>query len=222
MTTVVMFDFYGTLARAVEWGPPFEDVLARRGLVLPDVAEARWADDGLDHGEHSVDRDAYVRWEHERLRRVASACGAPDGDVEELVSDLYAASKDYRLAAYDEVPDTLADLRRRGLAVAVCSNWDWDLDKALADVGLEGLIDVAVTSAQAGARKPHPRIYETALARAGVPPAGALFVGDTWEPDVEGPRRAGMRAVQVWRPDQHEGPPPPGAIATLAEVGGLL
>ena len=222
MSEAVLFDFYGTLARAVAWGPPFEDVLGRRGLALADAPEARWEDDGLDHAEHSRDRDTYVRWEHDRLRRLARACGALDGDLDDIVAELYAASKDYVLAAYDEVAGTLSDLRQRAVTVAVCSNWDWDLDNALAAAGLPGMVDVVVTSAQAGARKPHPRIYETALVRCGVGPGDALFVGDTWEPDVEGPRRAGIRAVQVWRPDQHAEPPPPGAITDLRAVLDLL
>lgn len=79
MVSAVLFDFYGTLARAVSWGPTLEDVLARRGLHLdPDVHD-RWqaeSTDGVEHAEASIDRDRYVAWERERLCRLVEGCGA--------------------------------------------------------------------------------------------------------------------------------------------------
>ena len=216
MTRAVLFDFYGTLARAVSWGDTHEQVFTRRGLVYD---EAAWSDrwvggalDGEEHAEHSLSAGHYKAWELERLRQRSRAAGVGDDDLDALVDDLYAASKDYVLATYPEVPEVLAELRERGLVLAVCSNWDWHLDKAMGEVGLTEMFDVVVTSAQAGARKPHPRIFTHTLERCRIDAADALFVGDTWGPDVEGPLAAGMRtAVHVRREDhRHQsGPPPP-------------
>ena len=216
----VLFDFYGTLARAVAWGDTHEQVFARHGLVFD---AARWghnfvgeSNDGDEHVEHSASRDAYVAWEVDRLRRRARNCGVGDDELDALVADLHTAAKTYTLKAYDEVPDVLGALRRRGLTVGICSNWDWDLDRAIASAGLVGRADVVVTSAQAGARKPHPRIFRHTLERCGVEPAETLFVGDTMYADVEGPIAYGMRAVHVWRDDMvgDPGPLPAGATRT--------
>lgn len=209
----VLFDFYGTLARAVSYGLRFEDVFERWGLELDERFHDAWTvqtADGQAHFEYSKSRDTYRAWERQRLRAAVSACGVPTADVEGLVTDLHAASKDFTLKAYDEVPEVLAEFRQRGVIVAVCSNWDWDLDRALENAGLGGLAHVAVTSARVGARKPHPAIYQDTLARCRITPAEAVFVGDTWGPDVEGPLAAGMAtAVHVWRDDAaHRGPPP--------------
>jgi len=202
----VLFDFYGTLARAVTWGETHEEIFARRGL---DGAREAWgsqwvggAVDGEDHVEHSASRDAYTAWEIDRLRTRARACGVAADELEPLVADLHRATKTYTLGAYDEVAEVLVELRRRGLVLAVCSNWDWDLERAVASVGLDGLLDTIVTSAQAGARKPHPRIFDHTLGLCGLAPEETLFVGDTWGPDVEGPLAAGMRPVHLWRHDQ--------------------
>lgn len=216
----MLFDFYGTLARAVSWGDTHEQVFARHGLPF-DAEQWGWnfvgeANDGDEHLEQSANRGAYVAWELERLRGRARRCGVGEDDLEALVADLHTSSKTYTLKAYDEVADVLAELRRRGLILAICSNWDWDIDRAVAGAGLEGAVDVVVTSAQAGARKPHPRIFRHTLQRCYVAPPEALFVGDTVYADVEGPLTYGMAALHVWRDDRVGEPPPLPAGATRA------
>ncbi|QHC21219.1 HAD family hydrolase [Streptomyces sp. GS7] len=229
----VILDFYGTLVRLVEPLPPsHRSLFARRGLT---EAAERWGDqwavgprDGEEHTAHSVSEQAYRAWEVDRLRRRARDCGVPEPVAGELAVELDRAMKDLRLALFDDVVDTLAELRARGVRVAVCSNWYWDLDRAIEDVGLAGLVDTAVTSARAGARKPHPLIYRAVLERCQVPAGQALFVGDMWEPDVAGPLACGMRAAHLWRADRVvEGVAPPlpdGAvrISSLAALSGLL
>jgi putative hydrolase of the HAD superfamily len=62
----------------------------------------------------------------------------------------------------------LGELRRRGLTIGVCSNWGWDLEAALRATGVDALIDVALTSARVGYRKPHGAMYESMLSALGV------------------------------------------------------
>ena len=123
---------------------------------------------------------------------------------------------------------SLAELRSRGLRLVICSNWDWDLREAVEEAGLTDAFDALVSSAWVGARKPHPRIYADALAEAAVEPGDALFVGDTWGPDVEGPVAAGIRAVYLRReghwPDgtcPHDEPAETGT-PVIGDLRGLL
>ena len=109
------------------------------------------------------------------------------------------------MVPYPEAVATLASLRDSGLAIGVCSNWGWELDAFLDQVGLLALVDAGVTSARAGARKPHPDIYDVSVSALDVEPAEVVFVGDSWEPDVRGPRRLGMTAVHVWREEERRG-----------------
>ena len=106
------------------------------------------------------------------------------------------------MVSYPEAAADLSSLREAGLAIGVCSNWGWELDAFLEQAGLLGLIDASVTSARAGSRKPHPGIYDMAVSALGVDIGEIVFVGDSWEPDVRGPRRMGMTAVHVWREEE--------------------
>lgn len=210
----VIFDFYGTLAEAVSWGPSLSAVLESHGFGEPDEA-GFWRTatvDGLDHREHSVSRDAYVAWERRRLLDYARSAGVPDDHLDVVVDDLYQAAKTFELAVYPETRDVLEALQSAGARLAVCSNWDWDLPDMLARLELADAFDVVVTSARAGARKPHPHIYRHTLDTVGAPADRALFVGDSWEPDVTGPLSFGLRALHVVREPSDDLPDlPPGA-----------
>ena len=228
MTAAVLFDFYGTLARATAWGATHDEVLARRGYEPSEALRGWLSDDGLydgqEHHEHSRSRDHYRAWELERLRALARRAGVGPDDLETLVADLDAAGKEFTLTAFGDAAVALRELRSRDVVVAVCSNWDWDLDRALVATGLADLVDHQVTSARAGVRKPHPHIYEHTLVRCGVAAQDALFVGDSLSCDVQGPLNVGIGAVHVWRGDVDPPPLPTGArrVRDLRELLDLL
>jgi putative hydrolase of the HAD superfamily len=203
----VIFDFYGTLAETRDWGPSWEELVAELGYELPREVRERWWNDGIDgieHDEHSRSRDHYVAWQQARVRGMLGDAGVSPADQDTLIARVREISGHRRIDAYDEVTAVLAALRDRGLALAICSNWDWDLHEAIESAGLAGEVDVVVSSAWVGARKPHPRIFRHTVELLGIAPDRILFVGDTWSCDVEGPRAAGLRPVYLRRP--HFGP----------------
>jgi len=95
--------------------------------------------------------------------------------------------------AFDLVPGGRAacdDLTRAGLRLCVVSNWDIGLSEHLQRLGLDLPV---VTSAEAGAPKPDPAVFELALQRLGVAaPVRAVHVGDD-PADEAGARAAGLR-----------------------------
>jgi putative hydrolase of the HAD superfamily len=207
VASAVIFDFYGTLARwADSRASKYDEVFAAHGYTLhPEVLEDYFSRyDGADHAEHSVNEEAYEAWVRLRLRDLTGACGVDGTHTEDLIDALRESDRG-PMVAYPEAEATLAHLRKAGLAVGVCSNWGWELDAFLREVGLLHLVDAGVTSARAGTRKPHPGIYARATEALDVDPRHAVFVGDSWEPDVCGPRRIGMTAVHVWREEERIG-----------------
>ena len=94
-------------------------------------------------------------------------------------------------------PEVLEELKKRGLRLAVVSNWDVLLPRVLAAMGLLPYFDAVFASAALGVKKPDPAIYAHALKALDLRPEEVLFVGDRPDADVEMPRRLGMRSLQV-------------------------
>ena len=118
------------------------------------------------------------------------------GRIEKLATDALAKTKSRPFKVdFEELPGAAAacrSLAEAGLRLAVVSNWDIGLHEHLGRLGLDALVDVVVTSAEAGAPKPAPALFELALARLGVSPAQGVHIGDA-PADQEGARAAGMR-----------------------------
>jgi putative hydrolase of the HAD superfamily len=199
----VVFDFYGTLAETRDWGPSFEEIVADLGYELPSDVRDRWWNDGIDgieHDEHSHSRDHYVAWQRARMLGMLSEAGVAECHHDEFIARVHEISGHRRLDAYDEAHDVLTELRSSGYQLAVCSNWDWDLLDAIDAASLTDTVDLIVSSAWIGARKPHPRVYTHMVEQLEVAPGEILFVGDTWTCDVVGPRAAGFTPVYLRRP----------------------
>jgi putative hydrolase of the HAD superfamily len=99
------------------------------------------------------------------------------------------------MVAMPDAGSGLRALKAAGFTIAVCSNWGWDLRKDLEGTGFIEDVDVLVTSAQAGYRKPHPHIYGSTLDLAGFAADDAVFVGNSLRTDVLGPEKAGIRSL---------------------------
>jgi putative hydrolase of the HAD superfamily len=109
-----------------------------------------------------------------------------------------------------DVVSTLEELQRRGLRLGVVSNAAYlpRLMRAqLAALGLAKYFSGVIFSSEIGVRKPHPAIYQDALAKLGVEPSRTVFVGDRVREDVQGPKSLGMRAVltREWRQEDDPG-----------------
>jgi putative hydrolase of the HAD superfamily len=220
----VIFDWFGTLAEwphgsTSSYASVFSDHGHRVDPAVFDRYHARW--DGVDHREHSTSRDTYLAWSRQRLMDLATECGVADRQMDVLVDALVDADRRTSMVVYPEVRPVLGELRRRGLAIGVCSNWGWDLEGALHATGVDALIDVAVTSARVGYRKPHGAMYESILGALRVAAPEAIFVGDSWEPDVLGPIGAGMRSVHVDRAHGESAGSLPPLVAGATRISNL-
>jgi putative hydrolase of the HAD superfamily len=100
------------------------------------------------------------------------------------------------------VPETLAELRRRGIRTAIISNCTEEVALVWDESPFAGLADAAVFSATAGCMKPEPRIYELACRELDVAPSDCLFVGDGANDELGGAQRVGMTPVLIHPPGE--------------------
>ena len=138
----VLLDFYGTLARATHW-VSVDDVLAEHGVELERRASATatgtTASTGSSTSSTPQSRDHYVAWQRKRILSMLVGDRRPPRRVR---GDRRQAARRER----DPGPRAYAEAARgarrrcgpRACALAICSNWDWDLAEAVEEVGLTG------------------------------------------------------------------------------------
>ena len=192
----VTFDANGTLLRLVDPVPVLRDLLRGHGVDLTekDVASA-FADEARYYADHCVsghDDESLAALRRECLGTFLASAGARL-DPEELFEGYTGA---FSFEILPDVTTVLRQLRSHGLALAVVSNWDVSMHARIEELGLAGLVDVAVASSDAGASKPDPAIFHHALGLLGVSPDRALHVGDL-PADEDGAAAAGMHFAHV-------------------------
>jgi YjjG family noncanonical pyrimidine nucleotidase len=132
----------------------------------------------------------------ERFRKVFRALGVTlDAADVDAVASAYRSGYMTARRALDGAAALLTALRPHARIAIVTNNLLQEQQDKLAHCGLTPLVDVLIASEDVGVSKPDPRIFRIALDRAGVGAPEAVMVGDAWENDVAGARRAGIRAV---------------------------
>jgi putative hydrolase of the HAD superfamily len=116
----------------------------------------------------------------------------------------------------------LTALQERGLIVGAVSNWVWNLPELLHALDLVRHFDFIAASARIGFEKPHPRIFEWALERAGVPADTVIHVGDHIGADVEGARAVGIAGVLIDRAERFTRADPPDGVPVIRSLTELL
>lgn len=200
----VVFDFFGTLVESDGAQAWVEELLQQHGYAIDQDIWDRWSFDkwdGREHHDASQSEHHYAQWEQSVWHGMFDEGSVPQTTATQILEALRAILDTNPFRPYPETLQTLEELRDRGLALALCSNWNWQLNHHAEGAGLAHLFDAAVSSAWAGARKPHPLPFESILSKIDVQPHEALFVGDSWRCDIEGALDVGMSAVHVCRVD---------------------
>jgi HAD superfamily hydrolase (TIGR01662 family) len=140
--------------------------------------------------------------EKDLKRRLLTALGV---EADERTLQTYttaietAFSQDDVIRPYPEVEEVLTSLEALGYRLGIISNWSWDLRDRVRQAGLDTYFEIVWASAYAGCNKPHPDIFQQALAQLNLAPAQALYVGDRYDHDVVGARNAGVDAALLDR-----------------------
>ena len=187
----VTIDAFGTLVTLADPVDALVDALAAHGVERSrtQVADAFRAEVAyyVPRSHEGRDEATLALLRQDCARVFLDAADARDLDAAEFAPAFVAALEFEPVAGAVEACEALS---HRRVPVAVVSNWDIGLKEYVRRLGLSLPV---ITSAEAGAPKPDPRIFRLALERLGsVAPERAVHVGDS-AADEEGARAAGMR-----------------------------
>jgi 2-haloacid dehalogenase len=214
-----VFDAYGTLFDFASAANRCRDVLGDKTAALTTL----WRDKQLQYtwlrslqGLHAD----FWQVTGDALDYTLETLGLSDPSLRERLMQLYLS-----LDAFPEVPAVLQRLKSEGYATAVLSNGSPSmLTAAVNGAGIGPLLDHVISIEDAGVFKTHPRTYQLAIDRLGIPKSAISFQSsNAW--DAHAASAFGMRVVWCNRYGQRrERLPgsPDREIRTLAELPALL
>jgi len=214
-----VFDAYGTLFDFASAARSCRDVLGDN----IDRLTALWRDKQLQYtwlrglqGRHAD----FWQVTGDALDFALETLGMNRPGLRDRLMELYLT-----LDTFPEVRHTLQRIKGSGLPSAILSNGSPKmLDAVVKATGLDALLDAVLSVEEAGVYKPHPKVYQLAVDRLGVPAAAIAFQSsNAW--DAYAASAFGMRVV--WcnrygaRPEHLPGAPDH-VVTTLAELPQLI
>jgi 2-haloacid dehalogenase len=214
-----VFDAYGTLFDFASAAKACRDVLGENAERLT----ALWRDKQLQYtwlravqGRHAD----FWQVTGDALDFTLETLGIADAGLRQRLMNLYLT-----LAVFPEVPDVLRRLKQAGMRTAILSNGSPAmLDAAVKGARLDDLLDAVLSVEEAGVYKPHPKVYQLAVERLGVPASAIVFQSsNAW--DAHAASAFGMQVV--WcnrygqRPERLPGAPDR-EVKSLAELPDLV
>lgn len=228
----VTFDVTGTLIHPPRVPEIYAEVLSRHGIRAPveRVAElfplvleemSCRVSPGVDR--YRAHPDGPQGWWKDLLNRLCRYLEQPEPSPFAAAELYHRFSQREAWEIYPDVRPTLEALRRRGLALAVISNFDDRLGRLLTHLDLVRYFDAVVFSFTLGVEKPDGRLFRHTLELLRVSPAEALHVGDRPREDVEGALGVGMAALWLDRSDPvaAEGPTKPALVPTVRTLAAV-
>jgi 2-haloacid dehalogenase len=214
-----VFDAYGTLFDYASAAARCTDVLGEQVGPLT----ALWREKQLQYTWLRSLQGRYVGFSQvtsEALEFALEAFGLRDPALQARLMSLYST-----LECFPEVPAMLARVKAAGLQTAILSNGSPQmLASAVAHARIERFFDLVLSVDEVGVYKPHPKVYQLAVDRLGLPPGAISFQSSNgW--DAYAASTYGMRVVWCNRyPQPAERLPgkPDSIISSLAQLPALV
>lgn len=182
----VFFDLGGVIVRT-EYQAPRQHLAERLGLEYEDLVQAVFDSETARRATlGEISEEDHWLAVGRRFRRPAS-------EVKALKDEFFGGDiLDHELIEF------IRSLRPRYKTGAISNAWN-GLRQYMIEHKFEDAFDQVTISAEVGAAKPQPRIFELALEGLGVKAAQAVFVDDFLE-NIEAARSLGMAAVHFRDP----------------------
>ncbi len=144
---------------------------------------------------------------------------SPDADLAAHLNALYLKHRFEDIQLFDDVLPALNVLQGHYM-MGLLSNGNTYPERC----GLAGYFQFVVLAQDYGVQKPDPRLFEIAIKRAGCTKRQLLHIGDSFQNDIIGAKRAGVKSVWLNRQDKDNGTgqQPDFEISSLRELAEIL
>lgn len=136
---------------------------------------------------------------HNRMLRLQCMAELLNRPLFPHVCNMYHAYWDTLLAHMEPEPgilELLAELKKLGLRIGIGTDMTAYIQyRKLEQLQVSSFIDMIVTSEEAGVEKPHSRLFELCVDKAGCKPQECVFIGDNVKKDVLGAISSGLYGV---------------------------
>ena len=207
----VLFDLGGTLMYSrAPWGPILErgynalaGSLCEQGFELDCATLPKTVRYHLDRYYARRDQDLCETTYISVLRELLAEKGYPEVDVKVIRTalDAFYSHTQPNWLLEEDATLVLRTLEAGGYHIGLVSNAgdNQDVFQLVDHFQIEPFFDFILTSAACSYRKPHPRIFELALANWNIPPEEIAMVGDSLEADIYGAQRMGIFGIWITR-----------------------
>lgn len=207
----VLFDLGGTLMYSRDpWEPILErgyqalaDSFCEQGLNLNCADLPKTVRYHLDRYFARRDEELFETTYLAVLRDLLAEKGHPNTDTKTIrrALDAFYAHTQPNWVLEEDALLTLRTLEAGGYRLGLVSNAgdNQDVFQLVERFGIEPFFDFILTSAACSYRKPHPRIFELALAHWNIPPREIAMVGDSLEADMRGAQELGIYTAWITR-----------------------
>ena len=178
---VVFFDLGGVIVRT-EFQAPRQQLADRLGMDYEDLSKIVFdSDSGLKASMGEIAADAHWASVLKRLKR-------PSSELSLIREEFFAGDiVDRTLVEY------IRSLRGKYKTGLISNAWS-DLRDFIVREKFDDAFDKMIISAEVGAVKPEPKIFQIALEHFGVKPKEAVFVDDFYI-NIEGCEKVGIKGI---------------------------
>lgn len=206
MTKAVFFDIDDTIYDYIgahnntmpvmkEWA--YENLGIAKEDLEKYVAEARVKADDRAGRDYAVNHNRLVRFQC-----MLETLGKPVFPYAYEMYNLYWDTLIDQIIPSPGIEELMKELKQRGIYIGIGSNMTSDVQyRKILKLGLGKYIDGIVTSEEAGAEKPHRKIFDLCVEKAGVAMEESVFIGDSIAHDVNGAQNVGMPVI-LYRPKE--------------------
>ena len=207
--SAVLFDFFNTIVKRVNFDPEAGISALLKLARVPSSISIHDVSVRMATLEDQLSKvwdasDVWSTWQQFQRLLFHGLGVETDAKSVDLERCFFEAAMEFERT--EGIQRCLWALRSRGLRLGVVSNHDCTgetLRSVLTRLEIADPFEFVVSSADYGIGKPHPLIFETAVAKLGVERSATWFVGDNLENDIAGANEAGL--FSVWySPNENE------------------